>query len=69
MEGCVITMIKKSKLFADLRKFGATIKQTRNGHYLVKIKTFTYTLGQGPHHSQEYHEWTINKMYKVLKIK
>ena len=28
-------MIKKSKLFADLRKFGATIKQTRNGHYLV----------------------------------
>jgi len=37
-------MIKQSKLFKDLRKLGATIKQTRKGHYMVVMQTKTYTL-------------------------
>jgi len=37
-------MIKQSKLFKDLRKQGATIKQTRKGHYMVVMQTKTYTL-------------------------
>ena len=37
-------MLKQKQLFKQLRKLGATIKQTRNGHYMVKRKTFTYTL-------------------------
>ena len=63
------TMIKQSKLFKDLRKLGATIKQTKNGHHKIKHKTFTYNLSNGFEHSKEYHKWIVKDIYKRLKLK
>ena len=37
-------MLKQKQLFKQLRKQGATIKQTRKGHYMVVMQTKTYTL-------------------------
>ena len=62
-------MIKQSKLFKDLRKLGAIIKQTRNGHHMIKHKTFTYTLSGGFEHSKQYHEWRVRELYRALKLK
>jgi len=52
-----------------LRKLGAIIKQTRNGHYMIKHKTFTYTLSGGFEHSKQYHEWRVKELYRALKLK
>ena len=40
----VLNMLKQKQLFKQLRKQGATIKQTRKGHYMVVMQTKTYTL-------------------------
>ena len=61
-------MIKQSKLFKDLRKLGATIKQTKKGHHKIKIQHFTYNLGNGFEHSKEYNEWRVKEIYKKLKF-
>ena len=62
-------MLKQKKLFKQLRKQGATIEQTRNGHHKIKFKTFTYNLSNGFEHSKEYHEWRVKEIYKKLKLK
>ena len=44
-------MLKQKQLFKQLRKQGATIKQTRKGHYMVVMQTKTYTLSNRAEYS------------------
>jgi hypothetical protein len=62
-------MHKQKQLFKQLRRKGATIKQTRKGHYMIKHKIFTYTLSGGFAHSKQHHEWRVKEIYKKLKLK
>jgi len=55
-------MLKQKKLFKQLRKQGATIKQTKKGHYMVVMHTKTYTLSNRP----EYPNSIIKHLYSII---
>ena len=55
-------MLKQKQLFKQLRKQGATIKQTKKGHYMVIMHTRTYTLSN----RSEYPNSIIKHLYATI---